>query len=138
MPAILQLALDLWICTGLWCGPAGRARRSGLGGGRHPPDQECRSGCGAGVKKALPGKTIVADMKIMDAGRIEVESAAKAGAQIIDVLGTATDATIEECIQAGKNYGAKIAVDLIAVADPVARARQVEAWGRLPHGARGH
>ena len=46
------------------------------------------------LKRLFPGKAIVADMKIMDAGRIEVEAAAKAGAQIIDVLGTATDATI--------------------------------------------
>lgn len=81
------------------------------------------------MKKRFPGKTIVADMKIMDAGRIEVESAAKAGAAIIDVLGTATDATIAECIQAGKNYGAHIVVDLIAVKDPVERAKQVEALG---------
>jgi 3-hexulose-6-phosphate synthase / 6-phospho-3-hexuloisomerase len=81
------------------------------------------------LKKRFPGKTIVADMKIMDAGRIEVESAAKAGAAIIDVLGTATDATILECIQAGKNYGARIVVDLIAVPDPAARAKQVEALG---------
>jgi 3-hexulose-6-phosphate synthase / 6-phospho-3-hexuloisomerase len=81
------------------------------------------------LKKRFPGKTIVADMKIMDAGRIEVEAAAKAGAVIIDVLGTATDATIEECIQAGKNYGARIVVDLIAVPDPAARAKQVEALG---------
>jgi 3-hexulose-6-phosphate synthase/6-phospho-3-hexuloisomerase len=44
-------------------------------------------------------------------------------------LGTATDATIEECIQAGKNYGARIVVDLIAVADPVLRAKQVEELG---------
>ncbi len=36
----------------------------------------------------------------MDAGRTEVEIAAKAGAQIVDVLGTATDATIAECVQA--------------------------------------
>jgi 3-hexulose-6-phosphate synthase/6-phospho-3-hexuloisomerase len=81
------------------------------------------------LKRRFPGKTIVADMKIMDAGRIEVEAAAKAGASIIDVLGTATDATIEECIQAAKNYGAHIVVDLIAVPDPVARAQQVEALG---------
>jgi len=60
---------------------------------------------------------------------VEVETAAKAGAQIIDVLGAASDATIAECVQAGKNYGAKIAVDLIAVADPLARARQVEELG---------
>src|SRR5208283_5975552 len=64
------------------------------------------------LRRLFPGKVIVADMKIMDAGRVEVETAAKAGAQIVDVLGTATDATIAECVQAGKNYGAKIAVDL--------------------------
>jgi 3-hexulose-6-phosphate synthase/6-phospho-3-hexuloisomerase len=81
------------------------------------------------LRRLFPGKVIVADMKIMDAGRVEVETAAKAGAQIVDVLGTATDATIAECVQAGKNYGAKIAVDLIAVADPLARARQVEELG---------
>lgn len=81
------------------------------------------------LKKRFPGKTMVADMKIMDAGRIEVEAAAKAGAQLIDVLGTASDATIEECVRAAKNYGAKIVVDLIAVPDPVVRARQVEELG---------
>jgi 3-hexulose-6-phosphate synthase/6-phospho-3-hexuloisomerase len=81
------------------------------------------------LKRRFPALTIVADMKIMDAGRIEVEAAAKAGAGIIDVLGTATDATIEECVQAGKNYGAQIAVDLIAVPDPVARARRAEELG---------
>jgi 3-hexulose-6-phosphate synthase/6-phospho-3-hexuloisomerase len=81
------------------------------------------------LKRRFPGKTIVADMKVMDAGRTEVEAAAKAGATIVDVLGAAADATIEECVQAGKNYGARIVVDLIAVPDPVARARQVEAFG---------
>ncbi len=81
------------------------------------------------LRRLFPGKVIVADMKIMDAGRVEVETAAKAGAQIVDVLGAAADATIAECVQAGKNYGAKIAVDLIAVADPLARALQVEALG---------
>ena len=81
------------------------------------------------LKRLFPDKVIVADMKIMDAGRTEVEVAAKAGAGIVDVLGTATDATIAECVQAGKNYGAQIAVDLIAVADPVARAIQAEALG---------
>jgi 3-hexulose-6-phosphate synthase/6-phospho-3-hexuloisomerase len=81
------------------------------------------------IKARFPGKTVVADMKIMDAGRIEVEAAAKAGAQIVDVLGTATDATIAECVHAAKNYGARIAVDLIAVPDPSARARRAEELG---------
>ncbi len=81
------------------------------------------------LRSLFPHVTLVADMKIMDAGRIEVETAAKAGANIVDVLGAASDATIRECIQAGKNYGANIVVDLIAVKDPVSRAKQVEDFG---------
>jgi 3-hexulose-6-phosphate synthase/6-phospho-3-hexuloisomerase len=81
------------------------------------------------LRKLFPSATIVADMKIMDTGRVEVEAAAKAGANIVDVLGAASDATIRECIQAGKNYGAKIVVDMIAVDDVVSRARLVEEMG---------
>jgi 3-hexulose-6-phosphate synthase/6-phospho-3-hexuloisomerase len=81
------------------------------------------------LRRLFPSATIVADMKIMDAGRAEVEVAAKAGANIVDVLGAASDATIRECIEAGKNYGAKIVVDMIAVDDPVSRAKQVEKMG---------
>lgn len=81
------------------------------------------------LRRLFPHLPLIADMKIMDAGRIEVECAAKAGADLVDVLGAASDATIAECIQAGRNYGAKIVVDLISVPDPVARARQVEALG---------
>ncbi|MCK4390864.1 MAG: orotidine 5'-phosphate decarboxylase [Desulfobacterales bacterium] len=81
------------------------------------------------LRRLFPRVTLLADMKIMDAGRIEVETAAKAGANIVDVLGAASDPTVRECIQAGKNYGAKIVVDLIAVKDPVSRAKEVEDFG---------
>jgi 3-hexulose-6-phosphate synthase / 6-phospho-3-hexuloisomerase len=81
------------------------------------------------MRRLFPEITLVADMKIMDTGRVEVETAAKAGANIVDVLGAASDATIRECIQAGKNYGAKIIVDMIAVKDVVSRARTVEEFG---------
>jgi len=73
--------------------------------------------------------TIVCDTKTMDAGRIEMESAAKAGAQVATVLGAASDATIRECIEAGRNYGIQVAVDLVSLDDPVGRARQAEEWG---------
>ena len=82
-----------------------------------------------GLRAEFPDHTIVADMKIMDAGRIEVEAAAKAGADIVDVLGAAADETIEECVETGQNYGAKIVVDLIAVRDPAERAKQIEELG---------
>jgi 3-hexulose-6-phosphate synthase/6-phospho-3-hexuloisomerase len=81
------------------------------------------------LRRLFPRVTIVADMKIMDAGRIEVETAAKAGANVVDVLGAASDATIRECVQAAKNYGAKIVVDLIAVDDPVRRAKEIAGFG---------
>ncbi|MBW1897022.1 MAG: orotidine 5'-phosphate decarboxylase [Deltaproteobacteria bacterium] len=81
------------------------------------------------LRRLFPNVPVVADMKIMDAGRIEVETAAKAGANVVDVLGAASDATIRECVQAVKNYGAQIVVDLIAVKDPVTRAKQVESFG---------
>ncbi len=81
------------------------------------------------LRRLFPETTLVADMKIMDTGRVEVETAAKAGANIVDVLGAASDATIRECILAGKNYGAKIVVDMIAVKDVLSRARTVEDFG---------
>jgi 3-hexulose-6-phosphate synthase/6-phospho-3-hexuloisomerase len=81
------------------------------------------------LKARFPEKTIVADMKVMDAGRIEVEYAAKAGAGVVTVLGAASDMTISECVDAGRHYGVKIAADLINIADPVQRAKELEALG---------
>lgn len=81
------------------------------------------------MKRRWPDAVIVADLKTMDAGRFEMESAAKAGAQVAGVLGAASDATIAECIEVARNYGLRIIVDMIEVGDPVERARQVEKMG---------
>ncbi len=81
------------------------------------------------LRKEFPTTTIVADMKTMDAGRLEMETAAKAGADIAVVMGGATDATIKECINAGKNYGIKVEVDLLGITDYVSRSIDVEKWG---------
>ncbi|MCX8033095.1 MAG: DUF561 domain-containing protein [Thermoleophilia bacterium] len=81
------------------------------------------------LKARWPDRVIVADMKTMDAGRAEVECAAKAGARVVGVLGAASDATIRECIEAARNYGAEIIVDMIQVPDVVERAKQVEEMG---------
>ncbi|HQG53911.1 MAG TPA: orotidine 5'-phosphate decarboxylase, partial [Thermoleophilia bacterium] len=81
------------------------------------------------LKATFPDRVIVADMKTIDAGRIEVEYAAKAGAGVVGVLGAASDSTIKECAEAARNYGCKLIVDMVEVADPVARARQAEALG---------
>jgi len=81
------------------------------------------------LKRAFPDKVIVADMKVMDTGAFEVEMAAKAGADVVHVLGAADDGTIEEAVRAGKKYGAWVAVDLIGIDDRVERARQVAKMG---------
>jgi 3-hexulose-6-phosphate synthase/6-phospho-3-hexuloisomerase len=81
------------------------------------------------LKAEFPGMTIVADMKTMDAGRTEVEYAAKAGAGVVGVLGAASDSTIKECAEAARNYGCKLIVDMIEVSDPVARAQRAQALG---------
>jgi 3-hexulose-6-phosphate synthase/6-phospho-3-hexuloisomerase len=81
------------------------------------------------LRAEFPKATLVCDTKTMDAGRIEMECAAKAGADVATVLGAASDATLRECIEAGRNYGIRVAVDLVSLDDPVARARQAEEWG---------
>jgi 3-hexulose-6-phosphate synthase/6-phospho-3-hexuloisomerase len=81
------------------------------------------------LRKKFPGVTLVADMKTMDVGRIEVESAAKAGADVVVVLGLASDSTIRECVEAGRHYGAKIMVDLLEVESLLKRAKEVERMG---------
>jgi len=74
-------------------------------------------------------RTTVADLKTMDVGRVEVEMAAKSGADIITVLALADDPTIEDSIKAARKYGAKIMVDLINHPEPAKRAKEVEKMG---------
>ncbi len=81
------------------------------------------------LKKAFPGHRIVADMKVMDTGAFEVEIAAKAGADLVTVLGTSDDDTIADAVRGGEKYGVEVMVDLLNVPDPVARARRVAELG---------
>ena len=81
------------------------------------------------LREMFPERTIIADMKTMDAGKIEAESAAKAGASVMTVCGAATQSTIRECVEAGRHYGIEVAVDLLGIADPVALAAQCEELG---------
>lgn len=81
------------------------------------------------MRKLFPDTTLVADMKTMDAGRTEMEMAAKAGANIAVVMGNAPGSTIKECIQAGKNYGIKICVDFMNNGEVEGYAADIEEWG---------
>ncbi len=81
------------------------------------------------LKDNFPGHTILADMKTMDTGALEVEMAVKSGADIVILLGSADNSTIADARRAADKYGAKLMCDLISVPDPVARARELEELG---------
>ncbi len=81
------------------------------------------------LRKLIPGATIVADMKIADTGGLEVEIAAKSGADIICILAGAGDEVIREAVQAAKVFGVRLMADLLYVQDPVGRARRLEELG---------
>ncbi len=81
------------------------------------------------IRKTFPGHKIIADTKTMDTGAFEVEIMAKAGADIVTVLGLADDATISEAVQSGRKYGAEVMVDMINVPDKVSRAKEIEKLG---------
>jgi len=81
------------------------------------------------MRDRFPASVIVADMKVADTGTLEVEMAAKAGANIVCVLGDADDAVIEEAVRAARLYGIRLMADLINVRDPVSRACHLESLG---------
>ncbi len=81
------------------------------------------------LRAEFPDHVIVADLKTLDAGRTEMEAAAKAGADIAIVMACASDSTIRECVETGKNYGIEVASDLLGVNDPPQAAKRCEDLG---------
>jgi 3-hexulose-6-phosphate synthase/6-phospho-3-hexuloisomerase len=81
------------------------------------------------LRDHFPQITIIADMKVADTGAIEVEMAAKAGADIVCILADADDAVVAEAVRAARLYGIRLMADLINARDPRARALQLESMG---------
>ncbi|MBU1119364.1 orotidine 5'-phosphate decarboxylase [Patescibacteria group bacterium] len=78
------------------------------------------------LKKEFPDKMIVADMKTADVGDLEVEMAAKAGADIMTILGACPLETIESGIKKAWELGTiKVAVDLIGVDDVKRKVKEL-------------
>lgn len=76
------------------------------------------------LKKRFPEKKIVADMKIMDAGALETELAAGAGADIVTVMGASDLSTISEAIDTARKRGIKIMIDTMNL--DAARIKEIE------------
>ncbi|MCL2032209.1 MAG: orotidine 5'-phosphate decarboxylase [Methanomassiliicoccaceae archaeon] len=81
------------------------------------------------IRREFPDRKIIADTKTMDVGGLEVEMMAKAGADIVTVLGLADDSTIAEAVSSGRKYGADVMIDMINVQDCVSRAKTAEKLG---------
>lgn len=68
------------------------------------------------LKKHFPDKIIDADMKTADVGDLEVAMAAKAGANIVHILGITPLETLTEAVQESKKYeNVKISVDICGI-----------------------
>lgn len=80
-------------------------------------------------RDAFPDKEILADAKIMDAGRLEVTAALEAGADYATVLAVTDLLTMQECVDAANRLGKRVVADMICVSDLPARARELEAIG---------
>jgi len=128
--AILQVALDL-----LEVKRALQIAEESVGGGADwieagtPLIKSEGIGAVRSLRDHFPRATIVADMKVADTGAIEVEMAAKAGADIVCILADADDAVIADAVRAARLYGIRLMADLINTGDPKTRAVQLESMG---------
>src|SRR5262249_58185798 len=81
------------------------------------------------LRARFPDHPIVADLKTMDAGYLETEMMARAGASLVVVMGRAHEATIRKSVEAGRAFGVKVMGDNLAAGDRVACARWMESLG---------
>ena len=82
-----------------------------------------------GLRRRFPDHPIVADLKTMDGGYLEAEMMAKAGADLVVVMGRAHEATIRRVVDAARDFGIKVMGDNLAADDRVANAMWMECLG---------
>ena len=82
-----------------------------------------------GLRTRFPDHPIVADLKTMDGGYLEAEMMAKAGANLVVVMGRAHEATIRRVVDAGRDYGIKVMGDNLGSVDRIECARWMERLG---------
>ncbi|MEZ4768554.1 MAG: orotidine 5'-phosphate decarboxylase / HUMPS family protein [Caldilineales bacterium] len=80
------------------------------------------------IREVLPDKLILADFKSPDVGGLEAKMAFDAGADMMTVIGGAALATVESALDAAREAGKEMLMELTGVRDIVARA---EEWRQL-------
>jgi len=81
------------------------------------------------LRERFPQTPIVADLKTMDAGYLEAELMAHAGATHVVVMARAHEETIRCMVKAGRDCGVKVMGDNLGCPDMVAGAKQLEDLG---------
>ena len=81
------------------------------------------------LRDRFPDHPIVADLKTMDGGYLEAEMMARAGADLVVVMGRAHEATIRRVVEAGRDFDIKVMGDNLAADDRVANAVWLERLG---------
>ena len=85
--------------------------------------------CVRELRSAFPEVPVVADLKTMDGGYLEVEMMAKAGATHVVVMARAHEETIHCVVQAGKDFGVEVMGDNLGCPDMVEGAKWLEGLG---------
>ncbi len=83
----------------------------------------------AHIHHLFPQVTLLADMKIMDAGEEEASIAFDAGCQYVSVLGVSQDKTIQGVVAAANRHGGEVIVDMMQVSDVVERGHHLLVLG---------
>jgi len=81
------------------------------------------------LRARFPDHPIVADLKTMDGGYLEAEMMAKAGADLVVVMGRAHEATVRRVVDAAREFGIKVMGDNMVADDRVANAQWLESLG---------
>ncbi len=77
------------------------------------------------IRAAYPQRTLVADLKIMDAGAAEAAIAFEAGADRVTVMALASDATIRGAVKSARRWQKQVMVDMMGYSTPAARALEL-------------
>jgi bifunctional enzyme Fae/Hps len=72
------------------------------------------------IRKSRPGMFLIADLKTLDVGKVEVDQAYNQGADAVVVSGLAAKETIDNVIYEAHRMGIYAYVDMMNVADPKA------------------
>lgn len=81
------------------------------------------------IRELYPQLTLVADLKIMDAGETEADIAFSAGADVVTAMAAAADATIASALGSARAHGKRLLVDMMQVAHTKTRARELADMG---------